>query len=62
MALEETLERFYPWCSDWAEELGDLFRHYVERKQHCQALDYDDLLLYWSHLVADAEFAREIDS
>ena len=58
--LDETLEQFYPWCSDWTEELGDLFRHYVERKQHCQSLDYDDLLLYWSHLVADAEFAREI--
>ena len=58
--LEETLEHSYPWCSDWREELGDLFRHYVERKQHCQALDYDDLLLYWSHLVADVEFAREI--
>ena len=61
-SLEETLETFYPWCSDWADELGDLFRHYVERKQHCQSLDYDDLLLYWSHLVADVEFAREIGS
>ena len=60
--LEETLDHFYPWCSDWTEELGDLFRHYVERKQHCQSLDYDDLLLYWSHLVAEVEFAREIGS
>ena len=60
--LAETLEKFYPWCSEWQEELGDLFRHYVERKQHCQSLDYDDLLLYWSHLVADVDFAREIAS
>ena len=60
--LDETLERFYPWCSDWSEELADLFRHYVERKQHCQSLDYDDLLLYWSHLVAEDEFAHEIGS
>jgi DNA helicase-2/ATP-dependent DNA helicase PcrA len=60
--LDETLERFYPWCCDWTDELADLFRHYVERKQQCQSLDYDDLLLYWSHLVADADFAREIGS
>ncbi len=60
--LGEILEESYPWCADWNEELGDLFRHYVERKLHCQSLDYDDLLLYWSHLVADVDFAREIDS
>jgi DNA helicase-2/ATP-dependent DNA helicase PcrA len=59
-SLADTLEQHYPWCNDWAEELGDLFRHYVERKQQCQSLDYDDLLLYWGHLVDDAEFAREI--
>jgi DNA helicase-2/ATP-dependent DNA helicase PcrA len=52
----------YPWCADWEQELRTLFRHYVERKQKIQALDYDDLLLYWSHLVADAELAAEIGS
>ncbi len=60
--LAETLEKLYPWCSDWHEELAELFRLYVLRKQHCQALDYDDLLLYWSHLVAEPEFADEIGS
>ena len=60
--LAETLDLFYPWCSDWADELAELFRHYVERKQHSQSLDYDDLLLYWSHLVAEPEFAEEIGS
>jgi len=61
-ALGETLDESYPWCSDWADELTELFRHYVLRKQHSQALDYDDLLLYWSHLVAEPEFADEIGS
>ncbi len=61
-ALNETLDRTYPWCSDWADELTELFRHYVVRKQQSQALDYDDLLLYWSHLVAEKEFAAEIGS
>jgi DNA helicase-2/ATP-dependent DNA helicase PcrA len=60
--LRDALDKLYPWCSDWHAELGELFRHYVLRKQHCQALDYDDLLLYWSHLVGDREFGDEIGS
>ena len=61
-SLATTLEHHYPWCADWTDELSELFRHYVERKQNTQSLDYDDLLLYWSHLVAEAEFAEEIGS
>jgi DNA helicase-2/ATP-dependent DNA helicase PcrA len=60
--LLESLDETYPWCADWEQELRVLFRRYVERKQEIQALDYDDLLLYWSHLVADAELATEIGS
>ncbi len=60
--LAGVLDHHYPWCSDWEAELRELFRHYVLRKQQSQALDYDDLLLYWKHLVADAEFAAEIGS
>ncbi|MGI9233693.1 MAG: ATP-dependent helicase [Woeseiaceae bacterium] len=60
--MSETLDETYPWCSDWADELSELFRHYVLRKQQSQALDYDDLLLYWKHLVAEKEFADEIGS
>jgi len=60
--LAETLDTTYPWCSDWSDELAELFRHYVLRKQQTQTLDYDDLLLYWSHLVAEQEFAEQIGS
>jgi len=60
--LLESLDEIYPWCADWEQELRALFRHYVERKQNSQLLDYDDLLLYWCHLVADAELAAEIGS
>jgi DNA helicase-2/ATP-dependent DNA helicase PcrA len=60
--LVETLDDTYPWCADWVDELAELFRHYVLRKQQSQSLDYDDLLLYWSHLVAEPEFAEEIGS
>lgn len=60
--LSETLDETYPWCNDWADELTELFRHYVLRKQQNQALDYDDLLIYWRHLVAEKEFAEAIGS
>ena len=59
-SLADVLDESYPWCADWEAELRELFRHYVARKQHCQVLDYDDLLLYWYHLVADEEFAGQI--
>ena len=60
--LQEVLNETYPWCLDWEPELRELFRLYVTRKQNNQALDYDDLLLYWNHLVAEEEFASEIGS
>lgn len=60
--LKDTLDTTFPWCSDWCDELAELFRQYVLRKQQSQSLDYDDLLLYWSHLVAEAEFATLIGS
>ncbi len=60
--LAETLDTSYPWCADWSDELAELFRHYVLRKQQGQTLDYDDLLLYWHHLVAEQEFAEQISA
>jgi len=60
--LAEILDTTYPWCSDWSDELAELFRYYVLRKQQSQTLDYDDLLLYWTHLVAEQEFAEQIGS
>ena len=35
-------------------------RRYVEAKQHQNVLDYDDLLLYWAHMLAERAFADEI--
>ena len=58
--LDQVLQSTFPWCADWEDELAELFRNYVLRKQQNQTLDYDDLLLYWSHLVAEQEFASEI--
>jgi DNA helicase-2/ATP-dependent DNA helicase PcrA len=57
--LQETLATVFPWCADWADELKDLFRAYVAAKQRDNVLDYDDLLLYWSHMMADPNLASE---
>jgi DNA helicase-2/ATP-dependent DNA helicase PcrA len=59
-ALARTLEETFPWCSDWTDELTQLYRRYVEVKHAQQLLDYDDLLLYWSILVQEPRLAREI--
>ena len=59
-ALRDTLEGHFPWCAEWEEELGRLYRAYVERKLDNQALDYDDLLLYWHAMLGDERLAREI--
>lgn len=62
LPLPAVLAETFPWCADWEPELRQLFRSYVERKQQSQALDYDDLLLYWSWLVDDPEIAAGIGS
>ena len=43
--LERLLAHLFPWCSDWADELKELFRGYALAKQAQRVLDYDDLLL-----------------
>jgi DNA helicase-2/ATP-dependent DNA helicase PcrA len=58
--LAETLEDHFPWCSEWAADLTQLYRRYVEVKHAQQLLDYDDLLLYWHLLVQQPVLAREI--
>lgn len=58
--LAFVLKRHFPWCEGWQAELKALFKKYVERKQERNVLDYDDLLLYWSHLVADKDAAERI--
>jgi DNA helicase II / ATP-dependent DNA helicase PcrA len=58
--LEQMLQQHFPWCVAWPAELKALFRAYVDAKQAQCVLDYDDLLLYWRHLLDDAALAREL--
>ncbi len=59
-ALAEVLQSNFPWCIEWEADLQRLFLAYVEAKQAQQVLDYDDLLLYWSQMVAEPQLAREL--
>jgi DNA helicase-2/ATP-dependent DNA helicase PcrA len=58
--LAQTLQEQFPWCAEWEAQLNGLFKAYVERKLANQALDYDDLLLYWHAMMSDAALAAEI--
>ena len=60
--LRHTLEVAYPWCLEWEEMLGGLFRSYVEAKLEQQLLDYDDLLLYWHAMMLEPSLAAELGS
>jgi DNA helicase-2/ATP-dependent DNA helicase PcrA len=58
--LGDVLGKAFPWCANWANELKALFAGYVEAKLRQNVLDYDDLLLYWAHMLAERDFAAEI--
>ena len=58
--LADTLDALFPWCAEWEPQLTELYRAYVERKLANQALDYDDLLLYWHAMMSDPRLAAEI--
>jgi DNA helicase-2/ATP-dependent DNA helicase PcrA len=59
-SLTEVLAGAFPWCALWEVDLKKLFAAYAAEKQAQNALDYDDLLLYWSHMVAEPALGREI--
>ena len=59
-AIEDVLGRYFPWCAEWEGELRRLFAAYVEAKQKQNVLDYDDLLLYWAHMMAEGAIAHEV--
>lgn len=60
LKLDDVLAGFFPWCAMWSEQLQTLFAQYVETKQRQHVLDYDDLLLYWAHMMQERAIAAEI--
>jgi DNA helicase-2/ATP-dependent DNA helicase PcrA len=55
--IEQALKSHFPWCTAYPGQLKSLFRAYVARKHEQSILDYDDLLLWWFHLMQDEALA-----
>ncbi|MGA2127623.1 MAG: ATP-dependent helicase, partial [Xanthobacteraceae bacterium] len=60
LALDVVLAKVFPWCAGWQRQLTELYACYVEAKQRQNVLDYDDLLLYWAQMMADANLAADV--
>ncbi len=60
LPLDTVLGSYFPWCAMWQDELRTLFAQYVEIKQQQRVLDYDDLLLYWAHMMQEPSIAEEV--
>ena len=58
--LDDVLSANFPWCAIWQDELRHLFACYVEAKQAQNVLDYDDLLLYWAHMMQEPSIAEHV--
>ena len=58
--LSAVLRTAFPWCAQWEAELAELFESYVAAKQAQHVLDYDDLLLYWVHLMQEPALAAQL--
>jgi len=58
--IDATLRAHFPWCNGFDDDLKRLFQAYVARKQEQNILDYDDLLLYWFHLMQEPALAEEV--
>lgn len=58
--LEQVVAEHFPWCRGLEEDLRRLLRAYLEAKQHQQLLDYDDLLLYWLHMLGEPSIAAAL--
>lgn len=58
--LDQVLQAHYPWCFEAHDALKQLFKAYAAAKHDQQVLDYDDLLLYWVHMMADEGIAADV--
>ena len=57
-SLEIVLKKYFPWCLEHQERLGELFNGYTETKEQQRVLDFDDLLLFWSALAENPDGAQ----
>jgi DNA helicase-2/ATP-dependent DNA helicase PcrA len=53
--LELHLEQNYPHFVMYGDEIVNVFRRYKDRKRDANAMDFDDLLVFWKVLLDDHE-------
>ena len=53
--LELHLEENYPHFAMYRDEIVNVFRRYKERKRDANAMDFDDLLVFWKVLLEEHE-------
>ncbi|GLP95500.1 ATP-dependent helicase [Paraferrimonas sedimenticola] len=58
--IEEIVKQHFPHCSDWPEQLKQLFSAYAKTKAEQLSLDYDDLLLYAYHMAEVPEISKQV--
>lgn len=58
--LARVVDQHFPWCRGLEEPLGRLLGAYLDAKQRQQLLDYDDLLLYWLHMLGEPSIAAAL--
>lgn len=58
--LADVLREHFPWCAMHEAALGALFSAYAAAKAAQQALDFDDLLLAWWHLLQQPATAERL--
>jgi DNA helicase-2/ATP-dependent DNA helicase PcrA len=60
--LRDVVEREYPWCAEDLDQIRAIVERYTERKRDGNALDYDDLLLFWRALARSPAGAAANDA
>ncbi len=53
--LDIILKKYFPWCLEHQERLGELFNGYTTTKEQQRVLDFDDLLLFWNALAENPD-------
>jgi DNA helicase-2/ATP-dependent DNA helicase PcrA len=58
--LRELVPAQYPWCEPHIDAIAELFRDFTVHKRRSGLLDFDDLLLCWRALLANAELGPQL--
>ena len=58
-AVEQLLERRYPYFLEHGGEIQVIYNHYAEKKKKLNLVDFDDLLTCWLQLMEEDQSLRE---